>query len=49
MDPYYQNISRKAQRKEDQPCYEDELELNESINGTIDLECMIEDKPTAKN
>ena len=35
---HFQDLSRETQWKEDQPHCEDELELNEAINDTIDLE-----------
>ena len=48
FDPYYQDLAKDAKWIEGQPCYEEELELNEAINDDVDLKWMIEEKLVAK-
>ena len=45
---YYQDLSREAKWINEQPYYKNELDLNEKINKTVDLEWMIDEKLAAK-
>ena len=48
FDPYYQDLAKDAKWIEEQPYYEEELELNEAINDDVDLKWIIEEKLAAK-
>ena len=49
FDLYFQGLAKNATWVNDQPYYEDNLELNDTINNTVDLEWIEdEEQPTNK-
>lgn len=43
FDAYFQDLTKDTTQKNDQPYYNDELELNEALQDDIDLEWMLEE------